>query len=263
MILKDLINKSWYGSIGYIENRNSIETLGSYLLHNQPVLDEFEGHIFAFTYKELDIDYLAEVINSIYPEAIIIHLENNRGHNFGTADLDNAIFDFCKTIKIEWLCKTSTDVILQPEVLDIPIQEADFYYMNGIGYGGMEKYNFDNTKILFDYFYPQTNFYFINVSKTDYLNDKEYLDETYEYIQSLENYNGKIWEYIQDWTCEDFLLNCVKRNNLSKYHLIAPKTYIKLLELVKQNQIHDCSHKNIMIEGVCHYQYPNNPVTII
>jgi hypothetical protein len=39
------------------------------------------------------------------------------------------------------LCKTSTDVILQPEVLDIPIQEADFYYMNGIGYGGMEKYN--------------------------------------------------------------------------------------------------------------------------
>jgi len=52
MILKELINKSWYGSIGYINNNSDIELLGSYLLHNQLVLDEFEGHIFAFTYNE-------------------------------------------------------------------------------------------------------------------------------------------------------------------------------------------------------------------
>jgi hypothetical protein len=42
MLLKELVNKSWYGSIGYIENRDSIDLLGSYLLHNKPVLDEFE-----------------------------------------------------------------------------------------------------------------------------------------------------------------------------------------------------------------------------
>jgi len=35
------------------------------------------------------------------------------------------------------------------------------------------------------------------------------------------------------------------------------------LELIKQNQIHDCSHKNIMIEGICHYQYPNQNIIII
>jgi hypothetical protein len=263
MILKELINKSWYGSIGYIENRDSIDLLGSYLLHNKPVLDEFEGHIFAFTYKELDDEYLETVISSVLPDALILYLEENRGHNFGTADLDNVVFNVCKDLEIEWLCKASNDIILQPEVLELPIQEADFYYMNGIGYGGMEKYKFDNTKILFEYFYPQTNFYFINVSKTDYINNKEYLDETYNYIQSVDDYNGKIWEYIQDWTCEDFLVNCVNRNNLSKYHLIKPKTYIKLLELVKQHQIHDCSHKNILIDGVCHYQYPDKPIVII
>ena len=258
MILKDLINKSWYGSIGYIENRDSITQLGSYLLHNKPVLDEFEGHIFAFTYKELDDEYLETVISSVLPDALILYLNENRGHNFGTADLDNAVFGICKDLEIEWLCKASNDIILESRVLDLPIQEADFYYMNGIGYGGMVKYDFDTERIINEDFFPQTNFYFINVSKTDYLNNSTYLDETYKYIQSIENYNGRIWEYIEGWECEGFLRKCVKRNKLSKYHLITPETYSKLLTLIKQSNIHDCSHKNIMIDGICHYQYPDN-----
>jgi len=263
MLLKELINKSWYGSIGYINSNSDIELLGSYLLHNQLVLDEFEGHIFAFTYNELNEEYLENTISSLYPDAIIIYLDENRGHNFGTADLDNVVFDICKDLEVEWLCKASNDIILQPEVLGIPIQEADFYYMDGIGYGGMVNWDFDFDKIQNEYFYPQTNFYFINVSKTDYLTDKDYIDKTYNQIQSIENYNGKIWEYIQDWTCEDFLKQCVERNKLLKYHLIPQKTFIKLLELIKQNQIHDCSHKNIMIEGICHYQYSNQNIIII
>ena len=260
MILKELINKSWYGSIGYINNNSDIELLGSYLLHNQLVLDEFEGHIFAFTYNELNEEYLENTISSLYPDAIIIYLDENRGHNFGTADLDNVVFDICKDLEVEWLCKASNDIILQPEVLGIEIEDADFYYMEGIGYGGMVNWNFDFDKILNEYFYPQTNFYFINVSKTDYLTDKNYIDETYNQIQSIENYTGKIWEYIQNWTCEDFLKQCVERNKLSKYHLVPKKTYIKLLELIKREQIHDCSHKNIMIEGICHYQYSNQNI---
>jgi hypothetical protein len=268
MLLKELVNKSWYGSIGYLENSESIESVGSYLLYNTHVLNKYKGHIFAFTYNEqglgeFNLELLEEGIKSLFADAVILYLDKNRGHNFGTADLDNLLFDYCKDNNIEWLCKSSNDVVLLPEVLEIPIQEADFYYMNGIGYGGMVKYKFDNERIINEDFYPQTNFYFINVSKTDYLNDKEYIDKTYNEIQLLDNYNGKIWEYIQDWSCEYFLIDCVKQNNLSKYHLIPPKTYIKLLELVKQQQIHDCSHKNIMIEGVCHYQYPDKNIIIL
>jgi hypothetical protein len=263
MLLKNLINKSWYGSIDYIENRDSIDTLGSYLLHNKPILDEFKGHIFAFTYKDLDDKHLEETISSLYPDALILYLEENRGHNFGTADLDNLLFDYCKDNNIEWLCKSSNDVILLPEVLEIPIQEADFYYMNGIGYGGMVKYKFDNERIINEDFFPQTNFYFINVSKTDYLNDKEYIDKTYTEIQNTPNYNGKIWEYFQGWECEGFLRECISRNNLSKYHLVPQKTYVRLLEYIKQYQIHDCSHKNIMIEGICHHQNPDKNITIL
>ncbi len=263
MKLQSLINKSWYGSIGYIENQNSIDILSSYLLYNKSVLDEYKGHIFAFTYKELDSTLLEEIIYQLFPKAKIILLHENRGHNFGTVDLDNTIFDYCKENNIEWLCKASNDILLQPEVLEIPIQEADFYYMEGIGYGGMVNWDFNLNKIQSEYFYPQTNFYFLNISKTDYLTDKTYINKTYNQIQSIENYNGKIWEYIQDWSCEYFLADCIKRNNLLKYHLVPQKTYIKLLEYIKQSQIHDCSHKNIMIEGICHYQYSNKNIIII
>jgi hypothetical protein len=260
MNLKSLINKSWYGSIGFINNDSDIELLGSYLLYNKSVLDEYKGHIFAFTYNKLNKEYLENIISSLYPDAIIIYLDKNRGHNFGTADLDNAIFDYCKENNIEWLCKASNDILLQPEVLKIPIQESDFYYMNGIGYGGMVKYNFDNGRIINEDFFPQTNFYFINVSKTDYLNDKEYIDKTYNETQNISGYNNKIWEYFQGWECEGFLKECINRNNLSKYHLVSQKTYIKLLGLIKQQQIHDSSYKNIMIKGICHFQYPDRKI---
>ncbi len=263
MNLKDIINKSWYGSIGFINDDLDIELLGSYLLHNKPVLDEYKGHIFAFTYNKLNEEYLKNTITFLYPDAKIILLDKNRGHNFGTADLDNTIFDYCKENDIEWLCKSSNDILLQPEVLKIPIEKADFYYMNGIGYGGMVKYDFNNERIINEDFFPQTNFYFINVSKTDYLNDKEYINKTYNELQNISNYNGKIWEYFQGWECEGFLRECIDRNNLSKYHLVSQKIYIKLLGLIKQQQIHDSSYKNIMIDGICHYQHPKQQILVI
>jgi len=263
MNLKKLINKSCYGSIGYINNKTDIELLGSYLLHNKSVLDEFTNHIFTFTYKDLDNQLLNNTIHSVLPNAEIIILDENRGHNFGTADLDNKIVDYCKNNNIKWLCKASNDILLKPELLNISINDSDFYYMNGIGYGGMVKYNFDFDRIVEEDFYPQTNFYFINITKIDYLYDKEYINKTYEYIQNLKEYNGKIWEYIEGWSCEDFLKNCINRNNLTKCHLVSNEKYRILLEIIKKNQIHDCSHKNIMVEGICHFQYPNQKILVI
>ena len=76
----------------------------------------------------------------------------------------------------------------------------------------------DNNIIINEDFYPQTNFYFINVSKIDYLNNTEYLNSTYETIQSIPDYNGRIWEYFQGWSCEDFL------KDLEKYPLGKKRT---------------------------------------
>jgi hypothetical protein len=266
MNLKQLINKSVYGTIGYISSQDDIDLLESYILYNLPILKEFKHIVVATNYKELDLQLINRNIDmweKYFPNCYLIDSKVNRGHNFGTADLDNLIFDWCKENNEEWLCKGANDIIFQETILEKEIEEADFYYLNGIGCGGMVKYNFDFDRIINEDFYPQTNFYFINVFKTDYLNDKKYLDKTYKFIQTTPNYNGKIWEYIQGWSCEDFLKNCIERNNLTKYHLIPKKKYLYLLQVVKNNNIHDCSHKNIMIEGVCHFQYSNEQIVEI
>jgi hypothetical protein len=260
MVLKNLINKSIYGGMGYISSQNDINVLEQYVLYNLPVLKEFKQIVVATNYGSELQNENTQLWKKYFPNCIILDSPINRGHNFGTADLDNMVFDWCKENNEEWLCKGANDVIFQESILDKEISDADFYYLNGIGYGGMVKYDFDFGKIIDEDFYPQTNFYFINVEKTDYLNDKEYLNKTYQYSQSLPNYNGKIWEYIEGWTCEDFLKKCVKRNNLLKFHLIPQEKYRILLQLVKENNIHDCSHKNIMVEGICHFQYSNQQV---
>lgn len=260
MLLKELINKSVYGTIGYISSQDGLDLLEQYILYNLPVLKEFKQIVVATNYgSEFQSENL-QLWKKYFSNCIVIDSEINRGHNHGYTDLDNLVFDWCKENNEEWLCKGANDVIFTGSILDKQIGEADFYYMNGVGYGGMVPFNFDFEKIIEEAFYPQTNFYFINVSKTDFLNDKVFLDETYEYIQTIPNYNGRIWEYIKGWSCEDLLKNCVERNNLSKLHLISLEKYRILLQVIKDNVIHDCSHKNIMIEGVCHFPYPERQI---
>jgi hypothetical protein len=260
MHLKTLINKSWYGTIGYIAKEQDLETLEQYILFNLPVLKEFKNIIVATNYSINLQQQNAELWKIYFPDCIIVNNNTNRGHNHGYTDLDNIVFDYCKENNIEWLCKSANDVVFEKSILDKEIGDADFYYMNGIGVGGMVKYDFNFDEIVKEDFYPQTNFYFINVSKTDYLNNKEYLNETYNKIQTIPDYNGRIWEYFQGWSCEDFLKQCVERNNLSKEHLISEDKYRILLGVVKDYSIHDCSHKNIMIEGICHFPYPEQQI---
>lgn len=260
MVLKELINKSIYGGMGYIASQDDIDLLEQYILYNLPVLKEFKQIVvstnFGFSLQEEN----AQMWKKYFPNCILIDSKINRGHNHGYCDLENLIFDWCKENNEEWLCKGANDVIFQEPVLDINIEEADFYYLNGISYETLYLNNFDYKQIYQNHFYPQTNLYFINTLKCDYLNDTQYLDETYEYSKTIDNYNGKIWEYVKGWSCEDFLKNCIERNKLSKHHLILEKKYLSLLQLVKDNQIHDCSHKNIMIEGICHFQYNNQQI---
>lgn len=270
MILKEIINKSYYGTISYIPNKEYLNTLERYIKYNFNILKEYKGIIVATNYDNLDlITKNQELWQKYFPDCVFINLKENRGHSFGTADLDDAIVNYCKKNNIKWLCKTSSDVVLEKNVLDISVKNADFYYLNGIGLGGMLKYNYNNDKIIKEDFFPQTNFYIINVSKIDYLNDRKYIQKTYNEIQEIpplvyqKLHQSKPWGVFPGWGCEQFLADCIERNNLKKYHLLSNIKYNKLLDLIKQEQIHDCSHKNIMIEGICHFHQINDKVTII
>ena len=144
MILKEIINKSYYGTCNYISNFNDLKRLEQLVKYNFNVLKEYKGIIVTTNYGDLNLaTHNSEMWLKYFPDCHIIDLYENRGHNFGTVDLDNAIFDYCKQNNIEWLCKSSGDTLLEIEVLNNKIEKSDFYYLNGIGYGGMDKYNFD------------------------------------------------------------------------------------------------------------------------
>jgi hypothetical protein len=262
-MLRKLINQSIYGTIGYISSQDDLDLLESYILYNLPVLKEFKQIVIATNYGSEFKNENAQLWKKYFPECILIDSKINRGHNFGTADLDNLIFDWCKENNEEWLCKGANDVIFQETILGVEIEEADFYYLNGISYETLYLNNFDYKLIHKNYFYPQTNFYFINILKCDYLNDAQYLDETYEYSKTIDNYNGKIWEYIKGWSCEDFLKNCVNRNNLKIQYLLNEEEHNQLCSVININKIGDPSHKNIMIKGVCHFQHPDQEIILI
>ena len=259
MNLKQIINQSVYGTIGYLSSQNDLDLLEQYILYNLPTLKEYKQVIVATNYSDLElIESNSQLWKKYFPECILLDSKINRGHNFGTADLDNMLFNYCKENNIEWLCKSANDVLIQESILNIPIKQADFYYLKGMGYGRMIECSFELKKIM-EVFYPQTNFYFINIFKIDYLNDKEHIDEIYNKVQNISDYNGRAWEYGFK-SCESLLMETVEKHNLLKYHLVSEEKYHTLLQIINDHQIHDSSHKNIMIEGICHFQYNNQQI---
>ena len=261
MILKELANSSVYGTIGHINTKEDVDFLEKhYVTYNLPVLKEF-GHVLVATnFDNVEvIPYLEAMWRKYFKDCTFLNSTTNRGHGIGTADLDDAIFNFCKDNQVEWLCKSSNDMIFRKEVLHKEIGEADFYYFNGIGYTGVYNYDFDLYKIMDENFYPQTTFYFINVSKVDYLNDREHVNETYTRIQAADSYSGKLVDY-GFRTNETLLKECIERNKLVRENLLPREKYFKLLNIIKDFRIADCSHKSIMLENICHMQWLSQPI---
>jgi len=265
MDLKNLINKSVYGGTGYISSQNDLDNLEQYILYNLPVLREFKQILIATNFKNYPefSEENSQLWKKYFPDCIVLDSKINRGHNHGYCDIENILFDWCKSNDIKWLCKGANDVILQESIFDIQIDEADFYYLNGISYEDLLLNNFDYDKLFYDHFYPQGNFYFMDVSKCDFISNKEYLDQTYTYIQGIPNYNGKIWEYIKGWSGENFLKECAFRNNLKIKYLLDINTHKQLCNAINLHKIWDPSHKNVMIKGICHFHSPNEEIVLI
>jgi hypothetical protein len=260
-IIKQLVNKSIYGTVGYISSQDDLNLLEQYIIYNLSILKEYKQIIVATNYKnypKLSREN-SQLWKSYFPGCLLFDSKINRGHSFGTADLDNLIFGYCINNNVEWLFKSSNDVIIEENFLNKEIPDVDFYYLIGISYEDLCLNNFNYEKIL-NKFFPQTNGYFINTSKCDYLVTKEFLDETYKQVINISGYNNKPWEYIENWSCEIFLKQCVERNNLSKYYLLDIDKHSKLCETINLYKIGDPSHKNIMIDGLCHFQYPNENI---
>lgn len=260
MLLRNLFNKSLYGCIGYVENHlvnpdDSIGRIIYYINLSKESLVQFKDVLFAFNWAEFHqphIDKLESEVKKVLPHALFIHLKSNRGHNFGTVDLDQTVFDYCNYNNIQWLCKSSIDMVLMSSCLDRIVSDSDFYYLPALSYESAIKLEFN-----YDYSLPQTNLYIVNLNKIENktIINMDYIDKTWSQIHNIRGYNGKIWEYISGWSCEEFLNNFVIKNKLSKSQLITLDEYNKLKDIILFNKVGDPSHKNIQVGDFIHYHY--------
>ena len=276
--LKSIVDTSCYATAGMVASEKDIELAESYILYNKEFIDKFPYVITSNNKLSVNTDdSLLAKYNSLWKDyfgdrVINLPAKENRGHTFGTMDIENAIFEYTKLHKdkIKWVWKFSFDIICNIEILEREVEEADFYYINNIGYKYLADNKFDINEcirkiISKEYMYPQTPYYIIK-NDIDELNDSIKYNTYYEQFIKRTDKNIKPWELMPGCDCESFLNDCVIRNNYTSYNLLYDSEYKDLLNNVLKYKMVDGSLKNIMFSGLgnlCHFQYPENEVIII
>ena len=271
MDIKELINKSYYGTQGYIGSIEDLEKLEIYVNTNAKVINEYKNVIVATNFSSYDEGLQkrnADLWHKYFPNAIMLDSPVNRGHNHGYCDLENLLVEYCIDNDIEWLCKSANDTLLTEDIWDLPLpdEEFDCYYQLQFNQETIHMYKLDGDEMKNDWSNIQGAFYFINTSKVTSWHNHDFLDSTYEHLKTIDGYDmqhGKIWEHIPEFECELMIAAVVERNKLSKHYMYDGELYFNLWKLVYEKGVNDPSHKNIMIQGICHLHFLEHEIAAI
>jgi len=265
MYLSSILDQSCFATIATI-TKDSMEKLQLFYEYNQGLIKQFP-HVIIST-NSLD-DTSIHTINlyhntwrKLVPNCIILNSTVNKGHMFGTIDLEEAILEYIKRElpEVQYLWKSMDDVITTTDLIDLDVEEADFYYLPGFSYesiliaGGKDNLhkNFES-----DYWTPQTTFFILNINNIDslYGNDVDSKMHLYQ-KEKARNEHIKPWEMSFDikFDCETHLGRTTK--DLKK-HCLVEDQFEELIEMVYYHKMGDPSHKNIYFyrPGICHYHY--------
>jgi len=269
MTVSDLINKSVFASIGTLRSPADLKDFLGYYNHNKPFLDNFPEIIYSFNGDPALIEWVQEFFKD---SNVTILVSENLGHTFGIFLSELEIFNYTSTLdNIDYVFKFNNDVTITNDFLQVEIEpNKDFYYINNIGLGALN--NKTENELLSDiqtktYFYPQTTHYIIK-NNIEYYPDEELtrlLKNEYE-VQKQSNPSIQPWHAIEGCDCENMLTKIIDRNNLSISYLLTDKETKSIINLVKQRNIVDGSHKNISysrLGGLCHYHYINQTILSI
>lgn len=268
MILHSLLNKSCYATIATI-TEDSFDKLNLFMQYNVDLIKQFPQVIISTnSLEDTPIRKINQYHNTwrrMVPNCVILHSDKNRGHMFGTIDLEEAILKYVKknTEGIQYLWKSMDDVITTTELLDVEVEEAEFYYLPGFSYESIQKAGGkENLRKIYDafdsgFYTPQTPFFILDITSIDnlYGSDIDTKISIYEEVKAR-NPSVKPWEvpFNIKFDCETHLGRTTK--DLKKFCLLKDQ-FEDLLDMVEINKIGDPSHKNIYFEklGVCHYHF--------
>lgn len=273
MVLESIIDQSCFATIATI-SKDSLEKLEVLSEANYYLIKQFDNIILstnaAENVQQADIDVYHSRWKELYPKSIITHTDLNKGHMFGTIDLEEEILKVIREydLKIKYLWKSMDDVLTTTDILKLDLPEADFYYLPGFSYesiliaGGKDNLhkNFES-----DYWTPQTTFFILNINNIDSLYGDDVDSKMHLYQkEKARNEHIKPWDMPFDikFACEDHLGRTTK--HLTK-HCLIQDLFEDLLGLVEFNRVGDPSHKNIYFQniGICHYHFYKNSVYYI
>jgi len=267
--LEDIIKESCFGTIATVKGEECLTKLQMFMEYNKAFINRFpkvivslnqaEG-VSADTYKQYQEIWSRNVSNVLF-----LSSSDNRGHMFGTIDLEEAIFKYAKENyrSLKYLWKSMDDVLISEKVLDLEVKPASFYYIPGFSYESIVKAGGkDNLYTAYENFEsgfwtPQTTFFIVDINSFTNLYGDD-VDNKYRTYVELKKANPQIkpWEIPFDikFDCETHLGRTTK--NVTKYCLICDK-FKDLLSFVETHQVGDPSHKNIFFNdlGICHYHF--------
>lgn len=273
MKIKDIIQECTLGMTLYATN-NNIKDFISYLIYNKAIIEQFPNMVIAINSDEKDLSFIKELLSMYVEEVDLIFLDQNRGHMFGTMDLDEAVLNASKNYPQKYLLKVSQDIILESYLEEVEIEKnQDFYFIPGFSHETLKR----NTDALTLYnifkeakgddFTPQSNFFIINkeIFPSVY-GDKNLINEIYTQFQEIlkTKPNAKCWEEFPNpkFDCETYLGNNVKSLTTNIFSLLDNPSFNSLWNYVDSYKVGDPSHKNIMLPcGVCHLQWKDQPIT--
>lgn len=272
--LKDLVPKSAFGTIATVKDEFSTRKLDLFLGYNYPLISNFSIVIVSLnkleSTSEAAYKQYRDMLIERVPNVIILDSEVNRGHMFGTIDLEESILKYIKQNypDIEYLFKSMDDVVTSDVLLDLEVPQADFYYLPGFSYESIQKAG--SKEKLFEiyetfesgFWTPQTTFFIVRINNLTSLYGNDIDDKYSVYKEVKKTYpHVKPWEISFDikFDCETHLGRSVK--DISKHCLISHK-FNKLLSFVETMPIWDPAHKNIYFkeEGLCHFHFYENNV---
>jgi len=266
MYLSSILDQSCFATIATI-TEDSFDKLNLFMQYNEELIKQFPHVIISTNSLEgtpiRKINQYHNTWHRLFPNCVILHSDKNRGHMFGTIDLEEAILKHVKRElpEVQYLWKSMDDVITSSEILKIEVKEADFYYIPGFSYESIIKAGGrDNLRNIFEvyesgFWTPQTTFFILNISNIDNL----YGDDVNSKINIFEEEKARVpsvkpWELVFDikFDCETHLGRTTK--DLKKQCLIEDQ-FEELLEMVYYHRMGDPSHKNIYFfkPGICHY----------
>lgn len=269
MKLEDILDVSCFGTIATVKGEECLQKLEMFMEYNKPLINRFKRVVLALNsvdgVSDDIINRYKEIWSENVPNALILHSGCNRGHMFGTIDLEESIFTYVKANyrDVQYLWKSMDDVLASDKILDIEVEPAGFYYMPGFSYesivkaGGKDKLYSIYETFESGFWAPQTTFFIIDINQLSNLYGAD-VNDKYNIFTDLKktNPNIKPWEIPFDikFDCETHLGRTTK--NLNKFCLVGNK-FKELLRFVESHNIGDPSHKNIFFNdlGLCHYHF--------